>query len=283
MLMLLPASTHTEALQLPRAGDLTRVAAASLESHFHRALRGAEDVVGGGGAPRQIVYTGLCREDEGAATRGQVVRWRPRLRDAMGEAVCLLEARVASALVDALLGSAAATDRDGLIELDCAILGEWGAALARRLLGPVLDPGTRGALQAEAGGGGFVPEPGEAWAGALFQLRTCGVAGRLVLWLPVVAALRLGASAAHGSRSRARLAEQLSGSRADVQARLITTTLSVAELRGLQPGDVLVLDMAPEDGAELLVNGRSKFVGKAGFMDGRLAFEVGGRSDATGA
>jgi len=280
MIMLLRESTRARALELPRADALGTWAGTALEAHFRRALLRAEEVVGDGGAPREVDVLRVCEAKEKSIARGPVALWRGQLRGDVGEAVHMLDMEVASALVDALLGSAATTAGRTLTSVDRAILSEWAAQLSSSLLGPVLDAGARDTLRVESHADSPVPSSGDGCVEALFRVRANGVSGELAIWLPTGAALRLAGSAAQPRRAREVMDEQLQSARVDVQARLITTTLSLADVASLRPGDILALDVAPGDSAELLVNGSSKFVGKAGFMDGRLAFQISGRIDS---
>ena len=297
--MLLPQSTACEVLRLPRADELTHRALTALEAHFRRALRRAEELFGDGGAPREVALVRVREADGPSGLQSPMkmdspssVLWRVQLRADMGEAIHVMESRAASALVDALLGSPhsrAAQSPDGaegtLSAVDCAVLREWIGRLASRLLGPVLDPDAQRTARLEQTHDGTAasvaangtPRP---TVHALFQVRANGVSGSLVLSLPTPAALKLAAASAPHRGSREVLGQQLRAARVHVQARLITTTLSLADVRSLEPGDVLALDVAPGDSAELLVNGAEKLTGKAGFMDGRLAFQVSGRIDS---
>ncbi len=277
--MLLPKSAHAEALQLPDAEALGNWALRALETHLRRALRRADDLVADGGASRELRVARVSAARDASGPRGPIVLWRVPLRADMGEAVHAVETATASALVDALLGSPTADTSDqGLTALDCAILGAWAAQLASRLLGPVLDPGSRGAVQVEQAKKWRMRLASEDGVAVLLELRAGEACGSLAISLPTRAALKLAASALPASRSREVIAVQLRSARVQVQARLITTTLSLAEVASLRSGDTLVLDVAPGDGAELLINGRGKFVGKAGFMDGRIAFQVCSRT-----
>jgi flagellar motor switch protein FliM len=283
--MLIREPTGTEALKLPRADALSAAALTALARHFRRALRRAEDVVGSGGAPRDVALLHVRPASGALIEQDPVVLWRVSLREGMGEAVQVLEREVASAMVDALLGCATtAGGGERLSALDCEVLSEWAGRLTGVLLGPVLDQVGRRTVELEQ-----TSPPAEAlppgslcseMAEARFRVRADETQGDLALWLPTEAALRLAASAGGGWASPEVVGERLRSARIDVQARLVVATLSVQDVASLEPGDVLALDVRPGDGAELLVNGSAKFAGKAGFMDGRLAFQVSGRADS---
>ncbi|MFQ5809470.1 MAG: FliM/FliN family flagellar motor switch protein [Armatimonadota bacterium] len=281
--MLISESTDTRALELPHADELSAAALTALERHFQRALRRAEEMLGSGGGPREVALVEVCRASEAPTGKGPLLWWRAPLRDGLGEAVHALDGGVASAMVDALLGCPTTTGGDRLSALDREVLSEWARRLTGVLLGPVLEGVGRGGVQFEGTGGrrtgSELPVP-PGGAEVRFRVRANEVDGDLALWLPVEAALRLARSGAGYWPSREALGEQLQSARVDVQARLITATLPVQDVASLEPGDVLALDVGPGDGAELLVNGSAKFAGKAGFMDGRLAFQVSGRADS---
>lgn len=74
----------------------------------------------------------------------------------------------------------------------------------------------------------------------------------------------------------ARFRSQLQHCTALLTAELGATTLSVSEVSCLAVGDVIVLDRGVNDEMELTVEGRPKFVGKAGMHRGKPAFQITG-------
>ncbi len=117
------------------------------------------------------------------------------------------------------------------------------------------------------------------------QLRMNDVRGTMHLCLPYVVmepALHRMAQGtryprtAGGSpeRVRAALAESLRASRVTVDVDLGTAELTVREMLGLAPGDVLRVRPAAESGAEAKIEGVPRLRGAPGRLRGRAAFEV---------
>ncbi|MFQ6130610.1 MAG: FliM/FliN family flagellar motor switch protein [Armatimonadota bacterium] len=187
-----------------------------------------------------------------------------------------LEAGFGSRLVDRLLGSQAAEEPRALSEVDMAVLGDWLEQACARLL-TALAGGRRPAGMRLGRLRTGVPAPeaiGEHVLAAFSPSPEGDVVLELRLAVPAIKRL-VGLEAARaGQQAREALAEAIRRTRLRVQARLLVTELPAADVLNLAVGDVVVLDIGPEEPAHLLVNGRPKFRGRAGIMAGALSFEV---------
>jgi flagellar motor switch protein FliM len=77
------------------------------------------------------------------------------------------------------------------------------------------------------------------------------------------------------SDSAERIAGGLGGARVELEATLATTTISVAELRGLEVGDLIVTQRPAKSAVVLGVEGRPKFLAELGQLRGNRALKVG--------
>ena len=71
-----------------------------------------------------------------------------------------------------------------------------------------------------------------------------------------------------------RLSEELLGAPLDVSVEMGGTTLSLAELLGLAPGDTVMLDSSGRDDLVVKVGGTKKFMGIAGASGGNKAVQI---------
>lgn len=71
-----------------------------------------------------------------------------------------------------------------------------------------------------------------------------------------------------------RLVRSLSAATVTVDAVLATTTMTVAELRGLEAGDLIVTDRKSSAPSIIRVEGRAKFTGRLGQHRGRRAVQI---------
>jgi len=71
-----------------------------------------------------------------------------------------------------------------------------------------------------------------------------------------------------------RLTRSLSAATLTVDAVLATTTMTVGELRGLEPGDIIVTSRKASEPSVLRVEGRSKFLGRLGQSRGRRVLQI---------
>lgn len=181
-----------------------------------------------------------------------------------------------SRLVDALLGCEAAGEARSLSEVDLAVLGDWLQHACTRLLGAVA--AGRTLPEVRLGKLRVNPRPPDAMGEHVLAGFSQAPEGDSVLELrlPAPTARRLAGleAAPAGPRARVGLEAALRRLRLRLQARLLVTELPAADVLNLAVGDVIVLDTVPEESAELLVNGRPKFSGRAGVMQGLLSFEV---------
>ncbi|HMC93126.1 MAG TPA: FliM/FliN family flagellar motor switch protein [Allosphingosinicella sp.] len=114
----------------------------------------------------------------------------------------------------------------------------------------------------------------DPWSGGDTLAALCAFADgteAIRIGLPAAALVpyrRRSAAPSRGKRGLATLAHALAPVRVPLQARIGTAILSVDELRGIAPGDVLLLDRAIDDPAEILVNflpsGRARLHDAAG-------------------
>jgi len=181
-----------------------------------------------------------------------------------------------SELVDVLLGCQAAAAPRPLSEVDLAVLGGWLQQACTRLLSALA--GGRGVPEVSLGKLRVNPLPPDAIGEHMLAEFGRAPEGATVLELHLSApATRrvAGLEPAPGSpRTRRALEGALRRVRVRLQARLLETKLPAGDVMGLAVGDVIVLDMGPRELAQLLVNGRPKFSGRAGVMNGVLSFEV---------
>ncbi|MBX3354750.1 MAG: flagellar motor switch protein FliM [Phycisphaeraceae bacterium] len=80
-----------------------------------------------------------------------------------------------------------------------------------------------------------------------------------------------------------RLSKSLSSATLTIDAVLAETTMTVSELRALEPGDIIVTTRKASAPATLRVEGRPKFHGRLGQSRGRRAVAISGASQGHGA
>jgi flagellar motor switch protein FliM len=76
-----------------------------------------------------------------------------------------------------------------------------------------------------------------------------------------------------------RLLHNLTRSMVDVTAYLGQTRIRLSELRGLRPGDLIVLDKSTDRDLLLQIGGRNKYAGSCGALRGRRALRLVRRAD----
>jgi len=126
--------------------------------------------------------------------------------------------------------------------------------------------------------------PAEIVCAADFSIETGSAVGSFSLCLPVVACepvlgklvlqhwLSAGRTSARPAREFSE--RQVTQVRVPVQVMLGGVRLTLSEIVGLEVGDIVRLDKATHDEVEIIVGGKTKFFGRPGRTDGRLAVQV---------
>ncbi len=212
-----------------------------------------------------------------------------RMSSECGSALLATGCDTALFMLDRLLGGAAAElpEARWLTEIECtlmeSVLGKIVGAYAETWR-PLA--ATTGQMRAVTSAAMFshVALPTDIVCVAPFALEMGSAKGSFTLCLPVIACepalskLVLQHWLASG-RAAVGLAEELpeekvSQVRVPVQAVLGAARVSLAQIAGLRVGDVVRLDRGANGEAEIIVGGRTKFFGRPGRTDGRLAVQI---------
>lgn len=130
-----------------------------------------------------------------------------------------------------------------------------------------------------------VVPPNEVVVAITFEVRLGACSGPMRLCLPYNAIEPLmdrlnSQSWLAAGRSRAtpdaeqRLTRSIAGARVVLDAVLATTTMTVSELRGLEPGDIIVTTRKASEPAIVRVEGRPKFLGRLCQRKGRRVVQI---------
>ena len=164
-------------------------------------------------------------------------------------------------------------DRRVLVVFTQNVVADLAASL-ERLIG---DVGERRSPPAT------IADPFDAFGGVVVHL-TDGRDPLLSLAVPFQAMVKLCKSRLTAPRRRgkapARIAAALAPTHVTIEATLGRARMSLADLRGLAPGDVVVLDAALEDGGEIALVNSNKAIARAKLsqVDGCLALTLQAKS-----
>lgn len=239
------------------------------------------------------VTPGPAREtaygDFTAALPEYIVAGTFRLSPECGGSLLVAGCDTALLMLDRLLGGAATAPPEPrwLTDIECTlmenviakILGAYAATWA-----PLAE--VSGQVRSVTSGGTLthIGLPTEIVCVADFSLEMQSATGAFSLCLPVVACepvlgklvlqhwLSAGRAPAHSAHELSE--RQVAQVRVPVQAVLGSARVPLSRLARLSPGDVIRLDRATHDEVEIIVGGKSKFFGRPGKTDGRLAVQI---------
>jgi flagellar motor switch protein FliM len=190
-----------------------------------------------------------------------------------GTALLQMDLSLVFPILDRILGGTGqdAAETRELTEIEQQLFEPVGHSIGQALQQawqPVLKLDTAwggGLLQSDAAA--LLP-PADNLLVATFQVRVQELQGNLVLAFPSTVASALlrrlapqeSALPASAPRDRSRLQEQLLGSRLEAELLLPRSTVSIRQLCGLQPGDVVVLKVRANELLPVHVAGREMFL-----------------------
>jgi len=192
-------------------------------------------------------------------------------------------------MLDRLLGGAASAlpQPRWLTEIECTLTENVFAKILGAYAGtwrPLADISGQVRSVTSAATLSHISLPTEIVCVADFSLEMGSATGAFSLCLPVIACEPvlgklvlqhwLSAGRAQGRPSNELSEKQVTQVRVPVQAILGNTRLTLAEIARLNVGSIVRLDKGMHDEVEIIVGGKTKFFGRPGKTDGRLALQI---------